>query len=1043
MAIGLLSRFNLSSQPASKSLAEPTLASCGNNPERYVKAMEQHFAGDGAKLYAHVAGLKQSNPQSTDLRAAFIDGSEALRDFLGIRNPNGIRKRLSFGSSSPRISASDAPAGLVMAATHSTEAKRVQRSLARLEEELKANPPLGNPNPKYLYSVGTALGDLMQDLHKLPTKALQQKAVEIIGQHLPQLNIDARKHIQSLAKAMERENIGNELKASLQDLIQSKGQATLGALLKKEDSPQPKRTDNSGRGSFTSILKNSTTAPSKSGIKNPASRPYAPIKLKTYSGYGSQNKVQVQCTDYARQASELLIDKNGELDGAHISLMLNQLKTDKTMPAEHRRHLMRTLVKLKQGGELAETINSICEDKPLKGGAADVVRGTLNLPPEHELTKEDARKAFVMSLLGYLRQGEVGSCFATAPAICLLDSSQEVVAKDMKELLEDHKLTFQQDGALVEVPLNLHVSQAAKVTVAADGTCDSLGMQAALAALGIPENKRQAAIANALSQMKLSGRQHTVNCKQIIEHLVRTTPGTGNPDNRIASALHAFNGRQDVGLLRAWEYTLATCADMDSRSNTRILLNSLRVAFWGKKEIPGRPELLSPAEEGAVIADQLCSDPRFDQIEPHEINQYLFNEIRKLFQERFIQQFDVNVSDGNLAADGVSRYGGFTLYEKRPADNPSEWKRIDNAEAFQEAMASLAEDAAERVRPTVETMADDPETKLEALRLIADHVVASVRDSTFIEHAVLQMNPDAANQPFGDANQYNYTPWQLPESRSMKSIIDKYGGEVVLWGKISPTADWNMAGSAPSSDATQSKANDAMPLINFFCGGLDKMAPKLQAKAQESPGGFKIPVANVFHVFSLMPMEMKEIWSDNPVTPEEWVENNLKSPTNKWLNEARTSPPLLDMLKSVGAEIHADPKQIQSMYRDIHEKSKKSGRLNFKEPPYTLRDVHEKLSAYCRSQENGDELLAKAEKVLTDKLPIPAKTIADTNWLEQGHPEYIGVLYNPFSNNVEAEFMRRDGTGRSPMKEDWFNENVHYIVHTPLASKTNPQVNNQ
>ena len=33
-----------------------------------------------------------------------------------------------------------------------------------------------------------------------------------------------------------------------------------------------------------------------------------------------------------------------------------------------------------------------------------MVRGTLNLPPEHKLTKEDARKAVVMSLLGYLRQ---------------------------------------------------------------------------------------------------------------------------------------------------------------------------------------------------------------------------------------------------------------------------------------------------------------------------------------------------------------------------------------------------------------------------------------------------------------------------------------------------------------------------------------------------------------------------------------------------------------------------------------------------------------
>ena len=87
--------------------------------------------------------------------------------------------------SPPRIPAADAPAGLVMAATHSTQAPRVQRSLARLEEALKANPPGHHASPAYHESVETALGELMQDLHQLPTESLQQKAADITGQHLP------------------------------------------------------------------------------------------------------------------------------------------------------------------------------------------------------------------------------------------------------------------------------------------------------------------------------------------------------------------------------------------------------------------------------------------------------------------------------------------------------------------------------------------------------------------------------------------------------------------------------------------------------------------------------------------------------------------------------------------------------------------------------------------------------------------------------------------------------------------------------------------
>ena len=1064
MAISLLSRLHLSSQPVDKSSAAPTLASCGNNPERYVKAMEQHFAGDGAKLYAHVAGLKQSDPQSANLRAAFIDGSEALRDFLDIRNPNSIRKKLSFGSSSPRIPDTDAPAGLVMAATHSTQAKRVQRSLARLEEALKTNPLGGQASPKYLHSVGTELGNLMQDLHKLPTEALQQKAVEIIGQHLPQLNFDAREHIQSLAhNALGRQNIGKELKASLQDLIQSKGQATLGTLLKKEESPQPKRTDNRGKAGFASTLKNSTAAPSKSGVTNPASRPYVPIKLKTYLDYAGQNKVQVQCTDYARQAAELLIDKNGELDGTHISLMLDQLKADKTMPAEHRRHLMQTLVKFKQGGELADTINSICEDKPLKGGAADVVRGTLNLTPEHELTQEDARKAVVMSLLGYLRQGNVGSCFATAPAICLLDSSQEVVAKDMKELLEENKLTVQQNGVLTEIPLNQHVYHAhkSKVTVALDGTCsksknglwskhfklqDLPGMKAALNALGIPENEWQAAIASALSQMGLvshyPGMQHEVECKQLIKHLAYQTKGEADPNKRMDAAFRAFNGKQDVGLLQAWEYTLATsfCFTQEGRSLESSPYKIAVMAFYGNGKLPGRPDLQTPAKKNTDFLAQLNSDPRFKQAELKQINNYLFGEIGALVQQRFVQQFDMNIPL-SIGSDGVSGYAGCTLYEKIPTDNPFQWKRIDNADVFQEAMARLVQDASEVAQTHIDRMGGDPETGREALHQITDHLVESIRDKTFIEHAVLQMNPDAASEPFGDANQYQKTPWQVPSSGFVDLIAKQYGGGDGIYRNCFLTMSQN-----GDQNGDKGSSSDATPVVNYFCERLTQMAPELQAKVQESPGGFKVPCAHGSHAFSLMPMEMKEIWSDNPVTPEKWVDDNLKKPADQWLKETRTLPPLSDLLEAVGAEIGVTLLQMQVIHHDLYEKIPKSGplRFNLKEPSYTLHDVHEKLSEYCRAQKNGDELLAKAENALIGKPPIPAKVIADLNWMSvEGRPLYLGILHNPFTNKMDVKTMYQDATGRTPIIFDWFAENASTYVSSPLATKTKPQENNQ
>lgn len=57
-----------------------------------------------------------------------------------------------------------------------------------------------------------------------------------------------------------------------------------------------------------------------------------------------------------------------------------------------------------------------------------------------------------MALLGNLRQGKVGSWFATSSAICLHEGAPEAVAKDLKTLLETNKLVFDRNGAKFDMP---------------------------------------------------------------------------------------------------------------------------------------------------------------------------------------------------------------------------------------------------------------------------------------------------------------------------------------------------------------------------------------------------------------------------------------------------------------------------------------------------------------------------------------------------------------------------------------------------------------
>ena len=436
---------------------------------------------DMAALYAHAVR------QPPALQAALIDGSAALRDYLGIGDAGG---------NAARIADSEAAAALAVAAAHSRTGTHVQRALARLDDMLAARPHAGTAHQQHLETV---LGTLLPALHKLPTEAVRQQATALIAQGLfPQLHAEGQARMRARAcAAMAQRGIGSALVQQLATMLPAA------------------RADRRGRAGFEAALRQHAPAGCNAGAL-PAST-CIPFKA-----------VQVECTRYARQAADLLVDSSGRLVRTHIAAMLKRLDGDTSVLDEHKAQLRNTLGALRYDRVLGATIDSICEQAPPSGGAADAVRASLNLPPDHALTKADARKAVVMSLLGYLRQGFVGSCYATAPAICLLESSPEAVAKDLKELLETNKLTFSQGNIDLEVPLNKHVQELpahALVGVRADGTTlaahaaanengrpqdgpqlhEIAGMRAALVSLGIPEQERPAAVSAVLQRIRANG----------------------------------------------------------------------------------------------------------------------------------------------------------------------------------------------------------------------------------------------------------------------------------------------------------------------------------------------------------------------------------------------------------------------------------------------------------------------------------------------------------------------------------------------------------
>jgi hypothetical protein len=76
---------------------------------------------------------------------------------------------------------------------------------------------------------------------------------------------------------------------------------------------------------------------------------------------------------------------------------------------------------------------------------------TLSLAPSHVITDRDLRVAAIAACLYPLRQN-VGSCFATAPAILIQNEQLENMLSDLQDLLSTGRITRIIAGKEYSVP---------------------------------------------------------------------------------------------------------------------------------------------------------------------------------------------------------------------------------------------------------------------------------------------------------------------------------------------------------------------------------------------------------------------------------------------------------------------------------------------------------------------------------------------------------------------------------------------------------------
>ena len=559
-----------------------------------------------------------------------------------------------------------------------------------------------------------------------------------------------------------------------------------------------------------------------------------------------------------------------------------------------------------------------------------------------------------------------------------------------------------------------------------DGTRlqDLPGIQTALGMLGIAEAAWQDAVRDALERMVENNVRldQDIPLAQFVTQLASDPHELADLRKRRKNALRAFNGTQDVSLLKTWEFTLAGGSQLripHPGHGAQWNLGQVGMAiFRGESGDHERslemraPGLYSLHEKSQMLIDDLQAEREFEDLDLDDIREDVFSSITSIMLDRLVYEMDMNLK-GDASTDGVSTHGGFVLYEKVPADDPARWKRIDNAHAFMDAMERLVRDAIDTTRAWIDTDDEPDDAELDALARIGDFLTQSMASDEgreeFLKHAVLLMNgqEDGDNFSMDKIDSYIRTPWKKTDGGIPDAIVSHYGGGLVRRRPAPPGSE------------------GVMSLMNQVCTGLAQMAPLLHAKAAQAPDGFKIPVTLPGHVLTLMPMEMQELWSGDPATrmsPEQWVDAKVRVPAARWRDEARTAPALSAVLESAGTALGASEQDVQAMQEALAGQGE----------AYTLGAVHAALRAYCQPREDGEALLAGAENALMTLLPVPATIVGDTNWMSgEGRPLYMGILHNPFTDKMEALRMHADGGNRAPLMAAW-TEPARFIQGYPL-----------
>lgn len=343
---------------------------------------------------------------------------------------------------------------------------------------------------------------------------------------------------------------------------------------------------------------------------------------------GLQESCSARILLRTRALASLFIDDKGEWNLEALKEAEEYLRAHLYSLAPRRRydalrqvHLLRICQQLLNSKPLRQQIRSV--HRPTSHRIAEqMLRDSLQISPEIALTDVHARRAVLSAWMCYLRQN-VGSCFATAPAILIQREQPQLLLRDLNELLATGRLKRTFGGIEYAVPLTtswgsgdlrrtvlIEKEQALTQLMemarspAIERACNaasipyaSIALEEALkrVAATLFEEKMECLVSPEALIKALLLDMYELTSKELQEYLERPSPmmmqgslmafspkvpkGKNERLEQFSVAFEracsAYKSLTEHALLRAWEFTLASFSETKAQFSTWNLYASL------------------------------------------------------------------------------------------------------------------------------------------------------------------------------------------------------------------------------------------------------------------------------------------------------------------------------------------------------------------------------------------------------------------------------------------------------------------------------------